>query len=231
MLNKARILYVEDDATLSFITKDNLEMQGYVVDYCEDGEQAIYKYKKNNYDLCILDIMLPKVDGFTIAKKIRETNEHIPIIFLTAKTLKDDKIYGLKTGADDYITKPFSIEELVLKIEVFLKRSRVVSPGAGNVKIIKIGKFIFDFENLELIENGNTRKLTYKEAELLKYLYDHRDKLIKRDDLLIALWGDNDYFMGRSLDVFISRIRKYFKNDERIKLDTIYSLGFKFSVK
>ncbi len=229
MSKKARILYVEDDVTLSFITKDNLEMHGYIIDYCEDGEKAINKYNNNNYDLCILDIMLPKIDGYTVAKKIRENDQHIPIIFLTAKSAKDDKIYGLKTGADDYITKPFSIEELILKIEIFLKRGKIVNDYKHN-QIIHIGNYKFDFDNLLLINEKEARKLTFKEAGLIKYLYDNKNTLIKREDILIALWGDDDYFMGRSLDVFISRIRKYFKDDPNIKIDTIHGFGFKFSL-
>ncbi len=228
MKEKPRILYVEDDETLSFVTKDNLELNGYEVEHCLDGETAVSSFNKNQYDLCILDVMLPKMDGFEVAQKIRSTDPNIPILFLTAKSLKEDKIHGLKIGADDYITKPFSIEELILKIEVFLKRKFVSVPVND---IHKLGKYTFDYRNLVLSIGESSRNLTQKEADLLKMLLDHKNNVLKRGLILEKLWGEDDYFLGRSMDVFISRLRKYLSDDPTIKLDNIHGVGFKLMVE
>lgn len=231
MQSNANILYVEDDPTLSFITKENLELKGYSIDYFENGELALNAFTRHKYNLCILDVMLPKLDGFTLALKIREQDKDIPIIFLTAKSAKDDKITGLKTGADDYITKPFSIEELVLKIEVFLKRSVVTNQSSNSIAKVSIGNFTFDFENLLLVIGEKDKKLTYKEAELIRFLNENKNTILKREDILTHVWGNNDYFLGRSLDVFISRVRKYFINDDSVKIENIHGVGFRFRVK
>ncbi|MCE2788930.1 MAG: response regulator transcription factor [Saprospiraceae bacterium] len=228
MTEKAKILYVEDDETLSFVTKDNLEIHGYEVIHCLDGETAIEAFFQNDVDLCILDVMLPKMDGFAVAEKIRATDPNIPILFLTAKSLKDDRIHGLKIGADDYITKPFSIEELILKIEVFLRR-KFVSVSANDQ--YKLGKYVFDYRNLILSIDGNERSLTQKEADLLKMLLDHKNNVVKRSVILEKLWGEDDYFLGRSMDVFISRLRKYLSDDSSIKVDNIHGVGFKLVVE
>ncbi|MFN7116839.1 MAG: response regulator transcription factor [Saprospiraceae bacterium] len=229
MHSKAHLLYVEDDATLSFVTQDNLELQGYQVTHCVDGPSALEVIQNQSFDLCILDVMLPGIDGFTLAQEIRKLNPHVPILFLTAKSLKEDRIYGLKLGADDYITKPFSIEELILKIEVFLRRSQVVqTPPAIN---FKIGKYNFDYANLTLSNNGHTKRLTQKEADLLSFLMKHKNQVIKRSNILETLWGEDDYFLGRSLDVFISRLRKYLSEDERLRIENIHGVGFCFHVK
>jgi len=228
MTEKAKILYVEDDETLSFVTKDNLEIHGYEVIHCLDGETAVETFFKNDIDLCILDVMLPKMDGFAVAEKIRATDPNIPILFLTAKSLKDDRIHGLKIGADDYITKPFSIEELILKIEVFLRR-KFVSVSATDQ--YRLGKYLFDYRNLILSINGNERSLTQKEADLLKMLLDHKNNVVKRSVILEKLWGEDDYFLGRSMDVFISRLRKYLSEDSSIKVDNIHGVGFKLIVE
>lgn len=229
MHSKAHLLYVEDDVTLSFVTKDNLELQGYQITHCADGYSALETIQNQSFDLCILDVMLPGVDGFAIAQEIRRLNPHVPILFLTAKSLKEDRIYGLKLGADDYITKPFSIEELILKIEVFLRRSQVVQ-SPQNVGF-KIGKYIFDYANLTLSNNGHTKRLTQKEADLLSFLMKHKNQVIKRSAILETLWGEDDYFLGRSLDVFISRLRKYLGNDERLRIENIHGVGFCFHVQ
>ncbi|MEM9823300.1 MAG: response regulator transcription factor, partial [Bacteroidota bacterium] len=209
---KAHLLYVEDDESLSFVTRDNLELQGYKITYCEDGAKAMEIIHQQQFDLCILDVMLPEVDGFTIAKAIRAFNTEVPIIFLTAKSLKEDKIQGLRLGADDYLTKPFSIEELILKIEIFLRRSKiteVVDPSR-----FLVGKYQFDYKNLSLNIEEHSKILTQKEADLLKFFAQNQNEILKRSDILKKLWGEDDYFMGRSLDVFISRLRKYLKQDE-----------------
>lgn len=228
MSEKSRILYVEDDDTLSFVTKDNLELNGYKVDHCMDGESAVETFFHNSYDLCILDVMLPKMDGFAVAEKIRATDPNVPILFLTAKSMKEDRIHGLKLGADDYITKPFSIEELILKIEVFLRRKYVTVSVNDQYKI---GLYNFDYRNLTLSLQSDHRSLTQKEADLLKMLLDHKNNVVKRSLILEKLWGEDDYFLGRSMDVFISRLRKYLSGDDKIKLDNIHGVGFKLIIE
>ncbi|WP_367391527.1 response regulator transcription factor [Lewinella sp. LCG006] len=225
---RAHLLYVEDDESLSFVTRDHLELQGYQVTHCPDGTSAKVAIDRQDYDLCLLDVMLPETDGFTLAKEIRKQNTEVPILFLTAKSLKEDRLHGLRLGADDYITKPFSIEELILKIEVFLRRSRSVAlPSPSEYTL---GKYLFNYPNLELKINEDIRRLTQKEADLLKYLIENKNQVIKRSDILEAVWGENDYFLGRSLDVFISRLRKYLKEDEQIKVENIHGVGFCFQV-
>jgi len=220
-----KILYVEDDMTLSYITKENLERKGYLITFCEDGEQALKIFKSDNFDLCLLDVMIPKIDGFTVAKEIRKINKDIPIIFLTAKSLQEDKIHGLMIGADDYIVKPFSIEELYLKIEIFLKRKFITS-NSGSDQIFKIGSFTLDFSNLKLITPANEIRLTYREAELLHLLIINKNTLLKRENILKSLWKEDDYFLGRSMDVFISRLRKYLKSDQSLKIENVHGIGF-----
>ncbi len=226
---KAHLFYVEDDESLGFVTKDNLELQGYQVTHCMDGKDAIDTSKNGNFDLCILDVMLPEVDGFTIAEEIRKYDKDVPIIFLTAKSLKEDKIHGLKIGADDYITKPFSIEELILKIEIFLKRSKV-SNYKEEPSNYRLGKFEFDYSNLKLSlenEDVDSRTLTQREADLLRLFVQNKNEVMKRSFILESIWGEDDYFMGRSLDVFISRLRKYLKSDGSLKIENIHGVGFK----
>ena len=227
---KAHLLYVEDDESLSFVTRDNLELNGYQVTYCEDGQKALDIIRSNQrFDLCILDVMLPEVDGFTLAQEIRKRDEQVPVIFLTAKSMKQDKIHGLTIGADDYITKPFSIEELLLKIDIFLRRSKYTGILRGNTPV-NIGHYAFDYKNLSLTTEGYSETLTQKEADLLKLLNEHKNQVIKRSFILETIWGKDDYFLGRSLDVFISRLRKYLNLDERIKIENIHGVGFKFRV-
>ena len=226
---KAHLLYVEDDESLSFVTRDNLELQGYKITYCENGKIAMEIIKKESFDLCILDVMLPDVDGFTIAEEIRKFDTQVPIIFLTAKSMKEDRIKGLKLGADDYITKPFSIEELILKIEIFLRRSKVsVAPLPT---YLTVGNYLLDHKNLTLKFGDESKNLTQKEADLLKMFLENKQEVIKRSHILETLWGEDDYFLGRSLDVFISRLRKYLSKDPRIKIENIHSVGFKMKVE
>lgn len=220
-----KILYVEDDKTLSYITKENLERKGYLITFCEDGDQALKLFKSDNYDICLLDVMIPEIDGFTVAKEIRKINKDIPIIFLTAKSLQEDKIHGLMIGADDYIVKPFSIEELYLKIEIFLKRKFITS-DSGSSQIFKIGSLTLDFSNLKLITPANEIRLTYREAELLHLLIINKNTLLKRENILKSLWKEDDYFLGRSMDVFISRLRKYLKSDQSLKIENVHGIGF-----
>jgi two-component system, OmpR family, response regulator VicR len=225
---KPVILYVEDDPALAFLTSDNLMLEGFEIDLCKNAEDALKKYQTQTYDLCILDVMLPGMDGFSLARKIRETNAQIPILFITAKSTFEDKIRGLKIGGDDYITKPFSIEELVLKIKIFIKRSKLTDSTASNRKTI--GKYTFDAANQLLVIDDDSIELTYKESELLTMLYDRRNNIVKRDEILLKLWADNSYFKGRSLDVFISKLRKYLKNDDKVVLENVHGIGFRLKV-
>ncbi len=224
--NKPKILYVEDDLYLSYVTKDNLELKGYGITFCKDGKEGLTVFKKDHFDLCILDVMLPKMDGFSLAKEIRKTNEHIPIIFLSAKSMKEDRIEGFVSGGDDYITKPFSIEELVLKIEVFLKRSKVTNNDNKTVKDYKIGMYIFDYKNMLLSFENESRRLTVRENDLLKYLVLNANKVLKKEDILNEVWQTDSYFNSRSLDVFISKLRKYLKKDPTVQINNIHGIGF-----
>jgi two-component system, OmpR family, response regulator VicR len=226
---KAHLLYVEDDESLSFVTRDNLELQGYKITYCENGKDAMAVIKQETFDLCILDVMLPDVDGFTIAEEIRRFDTQVPILFLTAKSMKEDRIRGLKLGADDYITKPFSIEELILKIEIFLRRSKVSTPSVPTY--LTVGNYLLDHKNLSLKFGDQSKNLTQKEADLLKMFLENKNEVIKRSNILETLWGEDDYFLGRSLDVFISRLRKYLSQDPRIKIENIHSVGFKMKIE
>lgn len=229
MVSKSRILYVEDDDTLGYITSENLERKGYEVKLSQDGESALQLFRSEPFDICLLDIMLPKLDGFTLARMIRKENEEIPIIFISAKSLTEDKIEGLLLGADDYIVKPFNIEELTLKIEVFLRRSRVIKSTPLENKL-QIGSCVLDMNLLRLDCQGTLKKLTFREAELISYFSRNRNKLLSREQILEAVWGGNDYFSGRSLDVFISRLRKYFQDDPLVRIENRHGLGYVFEV-
>jgi DNA-binding response OmpR family regulator len=230
MEKKARILYVEDDTTLLYVTRENLELKGYSIDSCEDGAMALDWITARSYDLCILDVMLPKMDGFTLAGKIREKNSDIPILFLTARSTKEDRIHGLQLGADDYITKPFSIEELVLKIEVFLRRSKIVSAEEKQPAIFKFGRVSFDSANQQLVDGKKHQPLTYRESELLKFLSIHAGQIVKRDEILLTVWENDHYFSSRSLDVFISRLRKLLKSDPSVRIDNIHNVGYRLTI-
>ena len=227
MREKPKLLYVEDDLNLGYVTQDNLQLKGYEVKHCTNGLEAKAELEQTVFDLCILDVMLPKLDGFSLAEEIRKSNKHVPIIFLTAKSLKEDKLKGLKLGGDDYITKPFSIEELILKIEVFLKRSKVVSPQTLP-DVFSVGLFHFDFNQLCLSLKNEEKILTQKEAELLRYLALNPNTVLKREEILKNIWGDDDYFNGRSMDVFISRLRAYLKADASIEIKNVHGVGFIF---
>jgi DNA-binding response OmpR family regulator len=226
-MSKNKILYAEDDETIAFLTQDYLQ-QYYDVTHCYNGKEAYNLFKEHTFDLCIFDIMMPEMDGFQLAESIRKINSEIPIIFLSAKTLKEDRIMGLKIGADDYLVKPFSIEELFLKIEIFLKRSK---KSIQQKNTYQVGSFKFDFENYSLSNGDLEFLLTQREAELLKFFIEHKNQVVKREAILKALWGDDDYFLGRSLDVFISRLRKIVCIDSHIQIENLHGIGFRFTVK
>lgn len=226
---KAELLYVEDDESLSFVTRDNLELEGYQVTWCKDGKAALEVIQTQKFDLFILDVMLPEMDGFALAKRIRSYDTQVPILFVTAKSLKEDRLHGLRIGGDDYLTKPFSIEELILKIEIFLKRRQIVQPESP--KIYDLGHFSFDYANLQLRSSESERILTQKEADLLQYFLKNKNQLVRRSAILKTIWGEDDYFLGRSLDVFISRLRKYLKTEKRIKIENVHGIGFRFLIQ
>lgn len=227
-MDKKRILLVEDDPSLGFVIQDNLSLKGYDVTLCTDGEKGEETFLQNPFHLCILDVMLPKKDGFTLAKAIRERNAEVPIIFLTAKTMIEDKLAGFRTGADDYITKPFNLDELLFRIEVFLRRTQSTYVGD---QVISVGKFQFDPFSFTLRYDGQEKTLTQKEAEVLKLLYRNRDRVMKREEILTQVWGDDDYFMGRSMDVFISKLRKYLKTDPDIQIVNYHGVGFRLEIR
>ena len=226
MNTSPHLLYVEDDESLGFVTRDNLELNGYRITHHRDGAAALAAIRAGTFDLCVLDVMLPGVDGFALAEAIRAKDREVPIIFLSAKSLKEDRLHGLKIGGDDYLTKPFSIEELLLKIQIFLRRSSVARVPAAPAPL-RLGAFTFDYSNLLLQHPDGERTLTQREADLLHYFGQHPDRVLKRGDILTAVWGEDDYFLGRSLDVFISRLRKYLRPDERLRIDNIHGVGFK----
>lgn len=216
----------EDDLNLGMLLVDFLEGEGFDVKLCKDGELAQKAFQNNDYDVCLLDVMMPKIDGFSLAKEIRKKDKAIPIIFITARSLKEDKLKGYDLGADDYITKPFDEEELLWKIKAIIRR--IPEAEKEKVEPLKLGRYIFDFENQSLSINGQTKRITEKEAEVILYLSRNQNKVIKREDLLKDVWGQNDYFLGRSLDVFITKIRKYLKDDPGLKIENVFGVGFIF---
>lgn len=229
MENKANILLVEDDQSLAFVIRDNLKKSGYAVTYAANGLEGLQLFNPDKHHLCLLDVMLPKIDGFECAEHIRQKDNNIPILFLTAKSLEADKLEGFRRGGDDYITKPFSFQELLCRIEVFLKRSVKKHEEAENS--FRKNNLFFHYTNLRLTIDSEEIALTQKEAALLQLFITRKNNLIKREEILNLLWGDDDYFMGRSLDVFISRLRKYLENADGIKIQNHHGVGFKFVVE
>lgn len=227
----AKILLAEDDVDFAQVLKQYLELYQFEVHWSCDGEQALSAFKNGDFNCCILDVMMPKMDGFTLAEKMIDYNPDVPFVFLTAKQLKEDKLRGLKLGADDYIVKPFEADELVLRIQNILKRSRKLSLNTSHTVEIAIGEFSFDTQRLELKNVNSLQQLTEKEAALLLYLFENKNKLIKREDILLAVWNSDDFFSGRSMDVFISRLRKYFREDASIAIESKRNLGLEFKIK
>lgn len=226
---KQQVLLVEDDFNLGFVLQDYLTQNGYKVDLEKDGQAGFQTFYNKHYDICILDVMLPKKDGFSLAEDIRKVDQEVPILFLTAKSLTEDKIKGFKLGGDDYLTKPFNSEELLLRIEAILKRSRREEPSPARKDIFKLGSFEFDYPNL-LLKGEEERSLTKKEAELLRLLCIHESEVLSREMALTIVWGNDDYFLGRSMDVFITKLRKYLKADPNIQIMNVHGVGFKLVV-
>ncbi len=224
------ILLVEDDSNLGSLLSEYLEIKGYDVTHCPDGEVGKQTFGSKNYDLCILDVMLPKVDGFSLAKYIRERNVDVPIIFLTAKSMKEDRLEGFSLGADDYVTKPFSVEELLMRVKAVLKRTQNAQQQAREQAKYQVGGYVFDAEQRILTYANESRNLTHKESELLKTLCASTGMVVRRSDALKKIWGDDNYFNGRSMDVFVTRLRKYLKNDSNVQIVNVHGMGFKLTV-
>jgi DNA-binding response OmpR family regulator len=225
-----RLLLAEDDFDFAAILKQYLELHQFEVIWAENGEIALDYFKNQTFDICVFDVMMPKLDGFSLAEKIITINPEIPFIFLTARKLKEDKIIGLKLGADDYIVKPFEVDELVLRLQNILKRIEQKRSLEGN-NVIEIGSYIFDNERLTLNIKNHVQQLTEKEASLIEYLYLNHNQLLKRDQILMSVWKKDDYFSGRSMDVFISRLRKYFNSDPKIKIESVRNVGLEFKIE
>lgn len=233
---KTRILLVEDDINLGDVLRDYLELQEYEVVRAMDGVEGLENFKSQPFDLLILDVMLPRKDGFTLANEIRELNQQIPVIFLTARGQTEDRVTGFKAGCDDYITKPFSSEELELRIGAILRRCRAMgingqSIHLNNGSVFALGKYTFDSSNHELRIDNRRIGLTTKEVELLRVLYSHKNQLITREKTLKTVWGSDNYFIGRSMDVFITKLRKYLKDDPDISIVNVHGTGFRLEVK
>lgn len=225
---KLKILLVEDDLNLGLVIADHLKLQNYEVVSAEDGAEGLVKFNEGRFNLCILDVMLPVLDGFSLAQDIRRINAEIPILFLTAKSMTEDKIKGFEAGGDDYLTKPFSIQEFELRVKALLRRSR--PEFQEEVTNYSIGNYNYNIENQVLTFNESEKTLTKKEAQILKLLWKHKNQVISREIILKGVWGQDDYFVGRSLDVFITKLRKYFAQDERIVISNLHGVGFKFEV-
>jgi DNA-binding response OmpR family regulator len=227
MNRKIKVLIAEDDLQMGFIIKDNLEEEGYEVINCPDGEIAWDQFQKKQPDICLLDVNMPSRDGFSLAKKIRQKSDVVPIIFLTAKSMEEDKLKGFETGGDDYITKPFSMKELLSRMNVFLRRNRMLMQDATTC--YDIGKLKFFPEENRIMHGEEEISLTQKEAQLLHFFCLHPNKILKREDILIHVWGKNDYFIGRSMDVFIAKLRKLLKLEESVSIETLHQSGYRFN--
>jgi DNA-binding response OmpR family regulator len=226
---KLSILLVEDDPNFGAVLKDYLTMNGYVVEHQEDGVAGLQTFRKGDYDLCILDVMLPRKDGFSLGEEIRKLNNDIPIIFLTAKTLQEDVLKGFKIGADDYITKPFNSEELLYRIKAVVKRGK--GKLSSKQKEFDIGEFHFNYKTRMLSLNGESNKLSPKESDLLRLLSLKMNDILYREEALKIIWGRDDYFTARSMDVFITKLRKYLKDDTNVEIVNIHGNGFRLNVE
>lgn len=226
---KEKILLLEDDANLGTIIQEHLEMNGYAVLRCTDGESGLEAFGKDSFHLCLVDVMMPRMDGFSFARELRRISDRVPLIFLTARSLKEDKVEGFRIGCDDYITKPFSVEELLLRVKAVLRRSAKDEP-IGNKEIYEIGSCTFDSKRQQLTTPRKEYRLTPKEAELLELLSQHINRTLSREMALRRVWGEENYFSGRSMDVFVSKLRKYLHDDSRIELMTVRGKGLKLIV-
>jgi DNA-binding response OmpR family regulator len=229
-MSKTKVLYVEDELFLGKIVKESLESRQYDVVMESDGANVLSVFQKVNPDICVLDVMLPNKDGFTLAEEIRDVNGTVPIIFLTAKTQTDDLVRGFSSGGNDYIRKPFSMEELIARIENALRYKREGSSKPTGSDEVRIGKYIFHLTRQTLTHSKEERKLSFRESELLKILYENRDRIIDRKDILTLLWGNDSFFNSRNLDVYITKLRSYIKDDESLEIITIKGIGYRFVI-
>ena len=228
MKNRKKILLLEDDANLGFILKEHLELHQFEVKHCPDGVAGLTEFRRQKYSLCLVDVMMPKKDGFLFVKEVRRIDTKTPVIFLTAKSLKEDRIEGLKIGADDYVTKPFSMEELLLRISAVLRRSGGGMTAENKETTFAIGKYRFDHRKSSLqLSGGKLQKLTSKESDVLRMLAVHQNDLVERCDILDAVWGDDSYYNARSMDVYVSKLRKYLMKDENVTIKNIHGKGYK----
>lgn len=227
-MSTIKILLVEDDPNLGFVIKDNLSDRGYDITHCSNGLEAERIIYKEKFDLYLLDVMMPKKDGFTLAQELREKKDETPIIFLTAREMQEDKLKGFALGGDDYITKPFNFDELVMRMEAILKRTKSAAPEQ---KEFKIGQYLLKVDELQLILGNEITSLTKKEAALLEYLAKHANTPVKREDMLVKIWKDDSYFAGRSMDVYITKLRKYLKDDANIEIQNVHGVGFKLNIR
>jgi DNA-binding response OmpR family regulator len=227
-----KILLVEDDPNLGLLLQDYLQLKGkFDVVLCIDGDEGLKAFNKHSFDLCILDVMMPKKDGFTLGKEIRKINEHVPIIFATAKAMMEDKASAYDLGGDDYITKPFRIEELLLRINALLKRVSKDNTASEPVQTqFEIGKYAFDYTTQLIHFNGQQQKLSTKEAELLQLLCLKKNTVLTREEALLSIWHDDNYFNGRSMDVFLSKLRKYLREDPKVEILNVHGKGYKLLV-
>ena len=225
------ILLVEDDENLGFVTQEGLEDKGYHVIWAKDGVEGYEVFHASKFNICLIDVMMPKKDGFTLAKEIRNIDSEVPIFFLTARAQEEDKIQGLSIGADDYITKPFSIDELDLRIKNLLERISRSQNESNQKDIYTLGNFTFNYPEQSLTINSESKKLTKKEAALLRLLCIHKGEILQRNSILRIIWGSDDYFLGRSMDVFITKLRKYLAEDESITINNIHGIGFKLEIE
>lgn len=226
-----RVLLAEDDDDLRNVLSQYLQVFDFAVTAARDGKEALNHFKENDFDICVFDVMMPKIDGFTLAEQIIDINPQTSFIFLTARNLKEDKIKGLKLGADDYIEKPFEADELVLRLNNILKRSHRTHEVGLDSDLIHIGLFKLDTVRLTLANGDSMQHITKRDAELIQYLYEHRNKVMRREDILANVWGSSDFFSGRSMDVFISRLRKYFKDDPKISIESKRGIGLEFRLE
>lgn len=229
-MSNTKILYVEDELFLGKIVKESLESRGYDVVMESDGADVLQTYKRIKPHICVLDVMLPNKDGFTLAGEIRAIDQQIPIIFLTAKAQTEDLVKGFTTGGNDYIRKPFSMEELIVRIDNALRNKATGKTTLGNQEEARIGRYIFHFNRQTLTIGEAERKLSFRETELLKLLYENRDKIIDRKDILNLLWGNDSFFNSRNLDVYIAKLRGFLRDDESLEIITIKGIGYRFVV-
>ena len=228
MLRKTKVLLAEDDLQLAFIIKDNLEDAGYEVFSCPDGDTAWDYFQRTDPDICLLDVNMPEKDGFTLARRIRQKSDVVPLLFITAKSMQEDRIKGFQAGGDDYITKPFSIKELMLRMQVFERRNKMLLKDTPTE--FQLGQLRFVPSELKILNGDLKTVLTQRESDLLQFFCQHPNKVLKREDVLTHVWGKSDFFLGRSMDVFVTKLRKHLATEKEISIETIHGVGYRFVV-